>query len=264
MAMANDSWESSTAYEYFMGRWSRLVARRFLELLDRPPNDRWLDVGCGTGVLSRLIGVTAAPKKVTGVDFSERFIQYARQNHPETLYDFKVGSALDLPVENDSFDVVVSGLALNFFPEPDTALREMHRAARPGGVIALYVWDYGNGMEMLRYFWDAVAVLDPEVTNLDQGKRFSICNPEPLRTLFTGYGLQSVVVQSIEIEAVFQNFDDYWQPFLGGSGSAPTYVATLNQDKKDALSNYLQNQLPVYPDGTIHLINRAWMVSGIK
>ncbi len=260
----NNAWDLASAYEKFMGRWSRLVGRQFLDRLNRPPGVRWLDVGCGTGGLSALIVEKAGPEQVTGVDLSEGFIGFARQNHPEAVYDFKVGSALDLPVEDDSFDVVVSGLALNFFPEPGQAVSEKRRAARPGGTIGAYVWDYANGMEMLRRFWDAAAVLNPDAADLDQGERATICNPEALHALFTGSGLQSVDVWSIEIEALFQDFDDYWQPFLGRTGIAPVYVAALSQDKKDELAAYLQRTLPVQADGTIHLKNRAWAVSGVK
>lgn len=260
----NDAWDLGSAYEAFMGRWSRLVGRKFLDSLAQPPGGRWLDVGCGTGVLSALIVETAAPKQVTGVDFSEGFIKHARQNNPQPVFEFRVGSALNLPVENNNFDVVVSGLALNFFPEPEKAVNEMRRAARPGAPIAVYVWDYADGMEMLRRFWDAAAVLNPDAAELDQGEQATICNPQALKTLFTGSGLQSVEVWSIEIDVLFQDFDDFWQPFLGRTGMAPVYVATLNQDKKDELAAYLQSTLPVQADGTIHLKNRAWAVSGVK
>ena len=96
-----DSWDLGEAYELFMGRWSRLVAAEFLGWLERPSGGRWLDVGCGTGALSGLIGQTAAPQQVVGVDFSEGFIGYARRLNPERIYDFRVGSALALPVDDD-------------------------------------------------------------------------------------------------------------------------------------------------------------------
>ncbi|MCB8944260.1 MAG: class I SAM-dependent methyltransferase, partial [Ardenticatenaceae bacterium] len=171
----SDLWELGEAYEQFMGRWSRPIAQEFLRWLGAIENGRWLDVGCGTGALSALIGQSTQPLQVTGVDFAAGFIGYAKNMHPDPIYDFRVGSALDLPVDESQYDGVVSGLALNFFPEPHTAVAQMHRAAKPGGTVALYVWDYAGEMQMLRYFWDAAKALDPQAMALDEGQRFPLC-----------------------------------------------------------------------------------------
>jgi SAM-dependent methyltransferase len=260
----NDPWELGEAYETFMGRWSRPVAREFLRWLDGAANGRWLDIGCGTGALSELIGQTADPQSVIGVDFSEGFIRHARQLHPESVYDFRVGSALDLPVDNDSCDRAVAAIALNFFPEPYTAVAEMYRVAKPGGTVALYVWDYATDMQMLRTFWDAAITLDPEAAALDEGNRFPICQPEPLELLFVEAGLVGVEVRALDTTAVFANFDDYWQPFLGQNGPAPGYVASLPLTQKEALANHLRHHLPIQANGTIPLKMRAWAVCGSK
>jgi SAM-dependent methyltransferase len=260
----DDSWELGEAYEIFMGRWSCPVAREFIRWLGPPPNGRWLDVGCGTGALSQTIGQIAAPQQIMGIDFSEGFIRHARQLYPEAVYDFQVGSALDLPGADDTFDVVVSGLALNFFPDPETAVRQMCRVVKRGGTVAIYVWDYAAGMEMLRYFWDAAVALDPQAATLDEGHRFPICQPEPLHTLLTQAGLDKVVVQTLETTVVFRDFADYWQPFLGQNGPAPSYVAALTPDQKIALADKLRQLLPIQPDGTIPLKMWAWAVRGVK
>ncbi|KAA3661101.1 MAG: class I SAM-dependent methyltransferase [Chloroflexi bacterium] len=247
-----------------MGRWSRPVAVEFLRWLNMSANGRWLDVGCGTGALCETIVNMAAPQRVTGIDFSEGFIRHARQLHPEKAYDFQVGSASDLPVEDDLFDVVVSGLALNFFPEPQTAVSELRRAVKPGGTVAVYLWDYANDMQMLRTFWDAAIALDPDATNYDEGVRFPLCQPEPLRKLFIEAGLQSVVVEPVDTTAVFRSFDDYWQPFLGKNGPAPGYVASRIPVQQIALANHLRQTLPIQPNGSVHLKMRAWAVRSIK
>lgn len=264
MTKVNDSWELGKAYETFMGRWSRLAARQFLADLALPPNGRYLDIGCGTGVLSGMIGETAAPQQVTGIDFSSPFIEEARRKHPQPLYDFRVGSALDLPVADGSFDVVVSGLALNFFPQPETAVTEMKRAVRTGGTVAVYVWDYAGGMEMLRYFWDAAVALNPGAAEMDEGSRFPICRPEALERLFAAAGLGEVSSWAVETTAVFRDFNDYWQPYLGRSGPAPAYVAALAPEQQAALAQSLRQSLPVQPDGTIPLTHRAWAISGVR
>jgi SAM-dependent methyltransferase len=235
-----------------------------LRWLDKAENGRWLDVGCGTGALSELIGKTAVPRNVIGVDFSEGFIRYARELHSEPIYDFRAGSALDLPVASNSCDVAVSGIALNFFPEPNAAIAEMRHAVRPSGTVALYVWDYATDMKMLRTFWDAAIALDPQAAALDESNRFPICQPEPLQSLFMEAGLSGVEVRALDTTAVFQNFDDYWQPFLGENGPAPGYVASLSLTQKEALAQHLHRQLPIQPDGKIPLKMRAWAVRGTK
>ena len=75
-----DRWNSGAAYEAYVGRWSRLVAREFLTWLNVPPGSRWLDVGCGTGMLSRSILQWADPSSVRGVDQSPAFVAFARSH----------------------------------------------------------------------------------------------------------------------------------------------------------------------------------------
>ena len=159
-------------------------------------------------------------------------------------------------------DVVVAGLVLNFVPDPVVALAEMRRVARPGGVIAAYVWDYAGKMELMRYFWDAAVALDPGALELDEGRRFPLAAPGPLRAAFEGAGLEAVDVRSIDVPTVFASFDDYWTPFLSGVGPAPGYVVGLDDRARSALRDRLQATLPIASDGSIHLIARAWAVRG--
>ena len=90
----------------------------------------------------------------------------------------------------------------------------MVRVARPGGVVAAYVWDYAEGMQLMRHFWDAAGALDPRALELDEGRRFTPCNPESLTSLFQMTGLKKVEVRAIDVPTVFRGFDDYWSPFL--------------------------------------------------
>ena len=96
----------------------------------------------------------------------------------------------------------------------------MTRAVRPGGVVAIYVWDYAGKMELMRYFWDAAVALDPEVSKLAEGLRFPICQPPALLALFSEAGLRDVQTHTIDAPTTFRDFDDYWNPFLGGQGPA--------------------------------------------
>ena len=175
---------------------------------------------------------------------------------------FEVGDAQSLPVDSAIFDVAVAALVLNFVPEHSAAVAEMTRAVRPGGVVAVYVWDYAGKMELMRYFWDAAVALDPAAFNLDEGRRFSICAPKPLSELFAQAGLRAVEVRPIDVPTRFRDFDDYWSPFLGGQGPAPGYAMSLSEERRNTLRDRIRSQLPVAADGTIQLIARAWAIKG--
>ena len=255
-------WASGNAYEPYVGRWSRLVAREFLAWLDAPKNMRWLDVGCGTGALSQTILDMTGPALVRGIDPSEDYINHARKHITDSRARFEVGDARTLPYQTAAFDIVVSGLALNFVPEPAVAVSEMARVARAGGMVALYVWDYAGEMQLMRYFWDAAATLDPAAKVLDEGKRFPICNQLPLLQLFHDTGLRNLEARAVDVPTVFHSFDDYWAPFLGGQGPAPSYAMSLSEARRMELRELIRSRLPIKSDGGVDLIARAWAVRG--
>ncbi|MCO6449666.1 MAG: methyltransferase domain-containing protein [Caldilineales bacterium] len=259
----NDPWESADPYEQFMGRWSRRMAARFLDWLEASPGGRWIDVGCGTGALSLSILRSAEPAEILAVDASEAFIATAQHLHQHSGLRFAVADARNLPERDDYFDVAVSGIALNFIPEPLKALAEMKRVTRSGGAIAIYVWDYADRMQMLRYFWDAAVSLDSAAEDLDEGSRFPLCQPAALRALFQEAGLENIVVDGIEIPTQFRDFNDYWLPFLGGQGPAPGYVMSLSSEHRSRLEQRLRETLPVQNDGAISLVARAWTVKAL-
>ena len=258
-----DVWAAGNLYEPYVGRWSRLVAREFLEWLAVPPAQHWLDVGCGTGALSQAVAAQCAPASVTGIDPSAAFIEYARA-HVQGLVHFQVGDAQVLPLEPASVDAAVCGLVLNFVPRPPAAVAEMARVTRRGGTVAAYVWDYAGRMELMRYFWDAAVELEPAARALDEGPRFPLCQPAALADLFTGAGLQRVEGRAIEVPTRFRDFDDFWSPFLGGQGPAPGYAMSLSEPQRAALRDLIRSRLPIAADGSIALVARAWAVRGQK
>jgi len=261
-AHRKDTWASGAAYEPYVGRWSRLVARELVAWLAVPAGARWLDVGCGTGALSQIILEVASPGEVLGIDPSEGYIAYAREHIPDARARFLVGDAQALPVAGATYDAVAAGLVLNFVPDPSRALTEMRRVARAGGTVAAYVWDYAGQMQFMRYFWNAAVALDPAAFPLDEGRRFPLCKPAPLAYLFRAAGLQGVEVRSIDVATTFRDFEDYWSPFLGGQAPAPGYTMSLSEERRAALREHIRARLPIAADGSIHLIARAWAVRG--
>ncbi len=259
-----DNWANGDLYEGYMGRWSRRVTREFIDWLARPTGGQWLDVGCGTGALSQTILQLAEPARIKGIDRSEGFVNFARGHVQDDRVHFEVGDAEALTDESETFDTVVSGLVLNFIPHPERALAEMTRVTQAGGVLAVYVWDYAEGMQFIRHFFDAAVALDPKAIEHDEGPRFPICRPDVLRQSFESVGLHQVEVRPIEIPTLFRDFDDYWSPFLAGQGPAPSYAMSLNEEHRAALRERIRAGLPFNSDGSIPLTARAWAARGVR
>lgn len=257
----SDTWERGNPYEQYIGRWSRKIAPLFLAWLDKPAGERWLDVGCGTGALSAAILDRCAPRSVVGVEPSEGFLKLADQSLAGRAR-LVAGNAAALPLHDGGCDVVVSGLVLNFVPSLQHALSEMGRVTVSGGTVAAYVWDYADGMEIIKYFWDAAASLDPAAAQLHEGIRFPVCRPSALEAIFEEAGLSEVETTPLDLQAEFVDFEDYWRPFLGGQGPAPAYAMSLPEEKRAALRARLESTLPSAARGEISLGARAWAVRG--
>ncbi|MBT2384371.1 class I SAM-dependent methyltransferase [Streptomyces sp. ISL-11] len=258
-----DVWQAGDAYERYMGRWSRPVAREFVAWLGGEDGRRWLDIGCGTGALTAEVAARRAPRVVVGLDRSAGFVASARAGGPASAR-FAVADAMALPVRDGVCHMAVGGLVLNFLPAPGAAVAEAARTVRPGGLVAAYVWDYAEGMAFLRHFWDTAVALDPAALALDERRRYGVCRPEPLRALWTEAGLTDVVVVPITVPTVFAGFAELWEPFLSGQGPAPGYVAALAPPARDRLRDALREALPTRADGSVGLSARAWAVKGRK
>jgi len=256
--LVTDPWLAGAPYERYVGRWSRLVAREFVPWLSIPPGSAWLDVGCGTGVLAGTVAELAGPAEVIGVDRSPGFVSHAGAHVVGA--SFAVADASALPFHDARFVAAVAGLVLNFLPDPVSALSEMRRVARHA--VGAYVWDYAGDMQMLRRFWDAAVALDRGAAARDEGVRFPVCGPAPLLGLLGRAGLHQTECRAIDVPTVFRDFDDFWEPFLGGQGPAPAYVAALDEERRGRLRHRLRAALPYERDGSIRLVARAWAVRG--
>jgi SAM-dependent methyltransferase len=255
-----DQWTSGADYDQWMGRWSRLLAQQFLNLLNVPAGLRWIDVCCGSGVITESIVERNAPASVVGVDVSTEQINYARQHRAVANVTFETADAMALPFADASFDVALCGLGLNYIPDPSRGLKEFCRVTCPGGTVAVYLWDYANGARFLREFWDAATAIDSEAATFDQARRFPICTPEGLRGLFEHTKLEDLSVHPLEIITRFASFDDYWQPLLTGQGSAPNYLAKRDKKIQAGIRERLQAALPANAQGVIELPARAWAI----
>src|SRR5690606_17950027 len=206
----NDGWTAADAYEAFMGRWSRPLAPVFLEWFDPPAGGHWLDIGTGTGALASAICAMADPASVVGCDPSPAFVAAAARGSSDSRATFVVAGVGNLPRREGGYDAIVTGLALNFFPDPAAGVAEALSALRVGGLLGAYVWDYAHGMQLLRHFWDAAVATDAGAIPLDEGRRFPLCAPAQLETFFRWSGAERVRVGALTIRPHFADFEDYW------------------------------------------------------
>ena len=203
------------------------------------------------------------PTLVRGVDPSEGFIWFARDRLSDPRVTFEVANAHQFPDDDGSYDYTVSGLVLNFVPNPSAALRRDEKGhTRREVSLRPTSGTTQTGMELMRYFWDAATELDRRAATFDEGIRSPICKPEPLRNVWEDASIHDIAVVPIDIETSFRDFDDYWSPFLGGQGPAPNYTMSLDEPAHDELKSLLRRQLPTNKDGSIQLRARAWGVQG--
>lgn len=254
-------WGSGDAYARFMGRWSGPVASAFLEHVPVPERGTWLDVGCGTGELLGAVVRSRHPRRAVGIDLSHDHVVAARQRW-RGLTDiamFEVGSAQQLPHPAASFEGVVSGLLLNFVPDPEAALAEMARVARPGGTLGVYLWDYDYPDFFLTRFWAAVEQVLGRRAAGDERQRWPVCSPQGLTLLTTRQArLSDVAVFPLTTTTVFGDVAELWDSLGLGVGPAGTVMGTLDHGQRQAVRVALEERLPATSDGAVHLSARAW------
>lgn len=253
---------ASAGYESYMGRWSRLLAGKFIEFAGVKEGERALDVGSGTGSLAAALERALPSVEVVGVDPSAEFVEFARQSCASERARFELGDAQALRFPDAAFDAAMALLVINFVPDHRKALAEMRRVTRAGGKVAACVWDYGAGMQSLRIFWDEAVALDPAIAAKDE-RHMKLSHAGELGALWESAGLLAVEERALAIEQRFQSFDDYWHPFLGGVGPGGAYVASLSQERRAQLAARLKRRiLAERPDGPFVLPASAWCVKG--
>jgi SAM-dependent methyltransferase len=217
-------WNDAAGYETYVGHWSRSVAPRFLDWLELSTGLRWLDVACGTGAVTAAILERFNPEEVVGLDASSDYLASAQASCRHRRVRFVVGDACVLSFPSTSFDVSVSGLALNFTAS-DRALAEQHRVVRPGGMIAAYVWDYAGEYEFARRFWNAALSIDPRAAAYDPGRKATICHEQNLRDALVAVGCTGIETRVFDDSGEFPSREAYWHAFDGRQGSTFEYLS---------------------------------------
>ena len=229
------------AYEQHMGRWSRRLAEVFLDFAGAADGEQVLDLGCGTGSLTyalarRVLNIRLSSGSISPTPMSNT---RARSNDPQI--QFRVGDATAIPLPDSSVDRVLSLLLLSFVQDPQAALAEMRRVARPDTTIAAVIWDTKGGHVTNRLFWDTAAVLDPRANELRAlNYTRSLTNPGEMVQAWRAAGLEDIHEGMLAIRMNFTSFDDFWLPNLGKQGPIADYLETLEPDEFDRLVHHVR------------------------
>lgn len=248
---------AGSAYDRFMGRYSRPLAATFADAVGVSAGQRVLDIGWGPGALTEELVGRVGASSVAAVDPSKPFVEECARRNPGV--DVRLGKAELLPFAEGTFDAALAQLVLHFVSDPAAAASEMRRVLRPGGAAAACVWDFAGGMRMLRLFWDAARTVDSSAPDEASTLRFG--RDGEIGSLFTEAGLREVTSGALEVEAGYDGFDDFWAGFLSGSGPAGSFCVSLESERQEALREELRRRLGD-PQGPFALTALAWYAVG--
>jgi SAM-dependent methyltransferase len=245
---------AADAYDAFMGRYSQPLSPQLADLVGVRPGDRALDVGAGTGALTRELVARLGAEGVAAVDPSPAMVATIRARFPGL--DVRQAGAEALPFVEGAFDATAAQLVVHFMSDPVAGLREMARVTRRDGVVATSVWDHAGGKGPLGLFWDAARSLDPAVA--DESRLPGVHEGE-LEALFREAGLRDVRGSALTVRLEHATFEEWWEPFTRGVGPAGAYVATLDPDARDRLRDACR---AVQPHGPFTVTAVAWAATG--
>ena len=259
MAETRNPYIDGEAYEQCTGQWSRAAGEIFLDWLSIPGDLRWLDVGCGTGVLTDLIHQRCAPRVIRAIDPSADQIKFAKSRPSAGKVDYRIADAKDLPFEDDLFDVATMALAITFVGDQLKAVKEMRRVVRPGGTIATYIWDIPGGGHFQQPIREAIKSMGVDVP---PNKTDDITRGEALAHLFRSAGLEEVSGHIIEIQMEFPNFEEYWDSQTVIANNTVRPIRAMSDSDVERLKALLRATLPTDSDGRITYSARCNAVRG--
>jgi SAM-dependent methyltransferase len=247
------------AYDRFMGRYSRELAPPLIEFARIRSGMNVLDVGSGPGALSERLAERVGPELVSAADPSEPFVAACAERVPGA--DVRQAAAEKLPWPDEAFDAALAQLVVNFMRDPHAGVAEMRRVVRSGGIVGACTWDYGDGMQMLRLFWNTARALDPDAP--DEGRTMRFRSSEELEELWRAVGFSHVETGPLVVETTYADFDDFWQPLTLGVGPVGSYCKSVEPKQRKALRDELFVSLGS-PVGPFTLSARAWAVRGVR
>jgi SAM-dependent methyltransferase len=248
---------SGGAYDAFMGRYSHALAIPFADCVGVVAGQTALDVGSGPGALTGELVRRLGAKSVSAFDPSPPFVADCTARYPGV--DVRSGRAEAIPFGDNSFDCALAQLVLHFVTNPAQAAAELRRVVRPGGIVAACVWDFAEGMEMLRAFWDAALAVDAGAPDEARTMRFG--RQGEIAELFEAAGLVRIAESTLTVSSAYAGFHELWSGFLAGIGPAGSFCISLPEDRRATLRSELFQRLGS-PDGPFTLTATARCAHG--
>jgi SAM-dependent methyltransferase len=237
---------SDAAYDNFMGRFSVPLAPVFADFAGVATGQHVLDVGAGTGALTaELVRRGATP---AAADPSPPFVATLQRRFPGV--EVQAAPAEDLPWPDGSFDAALAQLVITFMRDASAGVKEMRRVVRPGGVVAVCMWDR-DGMEMLGAVNRTQRALDPSRPTPEQLTNYR--TPEEIERLM-GDGAE---LKPLEVDASYTGFDELWESIADGAGPAGEWAKSLDAEQRREARAELFRQVGE-PEGAFTLRGRAW------
>jgi len=231
--------------EFFLPALFQRWAEPLVEAAQVAPGDRVLDVACGTGIAARATAARVGPQgAVVGVDINPGMLRVARTKAPGVQW--LEARAEELPFENDDFDAVLCQFALMFFTDKGAALREMARVLKPGGSLAVAVWDtlentpgYAAMTDLLRRLFGDEAARSLE-------SPYSLGDTGRLRGLFADAGLNAVRLETRHDTANFPSIEAWVRTEIKGW----TLADTLDDEQYQRLMSEAERELTGFATDT--------------
>jgi SAM-dependent methyltransferase len=233
---------SDTAYDSFMGRFSRRLAPVFADFAGVREGQRVVDVGAGTGALTAELARRGA--ETAAAEPSGAFVAALRARFPGA--DVQEAGAEELPWTDESFDAALAQLVVSFMRDASAGLAEMRRVVRAGGTVAVCMWDR-DGMEML-------AAIDRTRDALGVERELGAYRTRDEIAALVGDGAET---ELLAIQASYVDFEDFWSALAGGAGPAGAWAASLDDEQRAVARAELYRQLNE-PEGPFTLTGRAW------
>jgi SAM-dependent methyltransferase len=234
------------SYDAFMGRYSVRLAPLFADFAGIERGLRVLDVGAGTGALTReLVGRGA---DVVAVEPSPEFTRALRARFPEL--EVHEAPAERLPFPADAFDVALAQLVVAFMEDAPAAMRELARVA---GTVALCMWGVAE-VQMFAAIEHTAAVIGAE--RAEPRARLYRTLPE-LAALLEPFG--TVETTELDVVAEYTDFDDFWRALEAQVGPAGEWLHALDAGRRTAARTELFRYFGS-PDGPFELWGRAFAV----
>ncbi len=223
-AFETGAWhDRARTYDLVIGAVTARVGEELLDAVGTGPGTRLLDVGCGPGTITAAAAARGA--QAVGVDLATGMLALGRERHPHL--ELLEGDAEALPFPDDAFDALIGGFILNHLPAVETAASEAARVLRPGGRMAVSVWDRPDRNRLLGELTHAVRDAGVPVRGglPDGPDPYRLADPAEMRALLVGIGAVDAHARPLVLVHHASGVDELWDGLLGGTARISTVLA---------------------------------------